>query len=112
RRGRRPLVRELLQRRAPQSRAARGRPAGLRMAGRGRAHRRRRSRRARATLRENASRPARGSGRAAEYDLSGPGNSKMSTALQALEIRLQEALGRAVIGLEPVIRALTVAIVA
>jgi MoxR-like ATPase len=36
----------------------------------------------------------------------------MSTALQALEIRLQEALGRAVIGLEPVIRALTVAIVA
>jgi MoxR-like ATPase len=36
----------------------------------------------------------------------------MSTALQALEIRLQDALGRAVIGLEPVIRALTVAIVA
>ena len=36
----------------------------------------------------------------------------MSTALQALEIRLQDALGRAVIGLEPVIRALAVAIVA
>ena len=36
----------------------------------------------------------------------------MNTALQALEIRLQDALGRAVIGLEPVIRALTVAIVA
>jgi MoxR-like ATPase len=36
----------------------------------------------------------------------------MSTALQAFEIRLQDALGRAVIGLEPVIRALTVAIVA
>ena len=36
----------------------------------------------------------------------------MSTALQALEIRLQDALGRVVIGLEPVIRALTVAIVA
>jgi MoxR-like ATPase len=36
----------------------------------------------------------------------------MSTALQALEIRLQDALGRTVIGLEPVIRALTVAIVA
>jgi MoxR-like ATPase len=36
----------------------------------------------------------------------------MSTALQALEIRLQNSLGRAVIGLEPVIRALVVAIVA
>ncbi len=36
----------------------------------------------------------------------------MSTALQAFETRLQDALGQAVIGLEPVIRALTVAIVA
>jgi MoxR-like ATPase len=36
----------------------------------------------------------------------------MSTALQDLESRLQESLGRAVIGLRPVIRALTVAIVA
>jgi MoxR-like ATPase len=36
----------------------------------------------------------------------------MSSALQAFETRLQDVLGRAVIGLEPVIRALTVAIVA
>ncbi|MGA2342981.1 MAG: MoxR family ATPase [Steroidobacteraceae bacterium] len=36
----------------------------------------------------------------------------MSTALQAFETRLQDTLGQAVIGLEPVIRALTVAIIA
>jgi MoxR-like ATPase len=36
----------------------------------------------------------------------------MSTVLQTLESRLQETLGNTVIGLEPVIRALTVAIVA
>jgi MoxR-like ATPase len=36
----------------------------------------------------------------------------MSTALQALESKLQETLGSTVIGLEPVIRALVVAIVA
>jgi MoxR-like ATPase len=36
----------------------------------------------------------------------------MSTALEALERRLQETLGRSVIGLQPVIRALTVAVVA
>jgi len=36
----------------------------------------------------------------------------MSTALEALEQRLQEALGESVIGLRPVIRALTIAIVA
>jgi MoxR-like ATPase len=36
----------------------------------------------------------------------------MSTALEALEQQLQEALGRSVIGLQPVIRALTIAIVA
>jgi MoxR-like ATPase len=36
----------------------------------------------------------------------------MSTALQTLESRLQETLGNTVIGLEPVIRALTVAVVA
>ena len=36
----------------------------------------------------------------------------MSTALVALEQRLQETLGRSVIGLKPVIRALTIAVVA
>jgi MoxR-like ATPase len=36
----------------------------------------------------------------------------MSTALQDLEQRLQEALGMSVIGLEPIIRALTIAVVA
>src|SRR3984893_2749123 len=36
----------------------------------------------------------------------------MSTALEALEQQLQEALGRSVIGLRPVIRTLTIAIVA
>jgi MoxR-like ATPase len=36
----------------------------------------------------------------------------MSTALEDLEQRLQESLGRSVIGLRPVIRALTIAIVA
>ncbi|MEP6547724.1 MAG: MoxR family ATPase [Gammaproteobacteria bacterium] len=36
----------------------------------------------------------------------------MSTALEELERQLQEALGRSVIGLRPVIRALTIAIVA
>ena len=36
----------------------------------------------------------------------------MSTALEGLEQRLQDSLGVAVIGLKPIIRALTIAVVA
>ena len=36
----------------------------------------------------------------------------MSTALEGLEQRLQESLGVSVIGLKPIIRALTIAVVA
>src|SRR5690606_17486105 len=103
---------QLLQFHPPSPRPACGWRAGLGLAGHAGQHRRCGPAGVAQAACPRAGRPTHRPHRPAELPDENHGKTFMNTALQTLESRLQTSLGQAVVGMQPVIRALTIAVVA